>query len=75
MSRKGNCYDNAAVESFFATLKRELVYLCRFETREQAKNNIFEYIEVWYNRKRRHSTLKYMSPEEYERYWQYSMAA
>jgi transposase InsO family protein len=75
MSRKGNCYDNAAMESFFATLKRELVYQCRFETREQAKNNIFEYIEVWYNRKRRHSTLKYRSPEEYERYWQYSMAA
>jgi transposase InsO family protein len=63
------------MESFFVTLKRELVYQCRFETREQAKNNIFEYIEVWYNRKHRHSTLKYRSPEEYERYWQYSMAA
>jgi len=66
MSRKGNCWDNAPVESFFATLKRELVHDRRFQTREQARSEIFEFIEVWYNRKRRHSTLGYMSPAEYE---------
>lgn len=65
MSRKGNCYDNAAVESFFATLKRELS--CAFETREEARLRIFEWIETWYNRQRRHSTLGYLSPEEFER--------
>ena len=66
MSRKGNCWDNAPVESFFATLKRELIHGRRFRTREQARSEIFEFIEVWYNRKRRHSTLGYMSPAEYE---------
>ena len=66
MSRKGNCWDNAPVESFFATLKRELVHDRRFETREQARSEIFEFIEVWYNRQRRHSSLDYMSPAEYE---------
>ena len=66
MSRKGNCWDNACVESFFGTLKRELVYHRRYATREEATQDIFEYIEVFYNRKRRHSTLGYDSPAEFE---------
>ena len=66
MSRKGNCWDNACVESFFGTLKRELVYHRYYATRDEAKQDIFEYIEVFYNRKRRHSTLGYDSPAEYE---------
>lgn len=66
MSRKGNCYDNAFVESFFKTLKSELVYNRKFKTREEAKAAIFEYIEVWYNRQRLHSSLDYMTPEQYE---------
>jgi transposase InsO family protein len=67
MSRKGNCYDNAPVESFFASLKRELVYRSRFATREEARTAVFEWIEGWYNRKRRHSALGYISPEQFER--------
>ncbi len=66
MSRKGNCWDNACVESFFGTLKRELVYHRHYATREEATQDIFEYIEVFYNRKRRHSTLDYDSPAEFE---------
>ena len=66
MSRKGNCWDNACVESFFGTLKRELVYHRRYATREEATQDIFEYIEVFYNRQRQHSTLGYHSPAEYE---------
>jgi putative transposase len=66
MSRKGNCWDNACVESFFGTLKRELVYHRHYATRDDAKQDIFEYIEVFYNRQRRHSTLGYHSPAEYE---------
>jgi len=66
MSRKGNCWDNACVESFFGTLKRELVYQRRYVTREEARQDLFEYIEVFYNRQRRHSTLGYHSPAEYE---------
>ena len=66
MSRKGNCYDNAFVESFFRTLKVELVYERKFKTRAEAKAAIFEFIEVWYNRQRIHSSLDYMTPEEYE---------
>ena len=67
MFRKGNCWDNAAVESFFATLKKELLYpRGKFDTRTQAQEEIFKYIETWYNRKRRHSTLGYLSPEEFE---------
>ena len=66
MSRKGDCWDNAVVESFFATLKRELVYRHRFATRAQAIQVIFEYVEVFYNRKRRHSHLGYVSPEQFE---------
>jgi putative transposase len=66
MSRKGNCWDNACVESFFGTLKRELVYHRHYASREEATQDIFEYIEVFYNRRRRHSTLGYDSPAEYE---------
>jgi transposase InsO family protein len=75
MSRKGNCYDNACMESFFHTLKTdfdelsraELIHGERFRTREEAKLSIFEYVEVFYNRMRRHSSLGYKSPAEYER--------
>lgn len=66
MSRKGNCWDNAPLESFFSTLKTELVYERRFETRQQARAEIFEFIEVWYNRQRLHSSLGYLSPADYE---------
>jgi transposase InsO family protein len=67
MSRRGNCYDNAHCESFFHSLKTELVYRINFKTREEAKQAIFEWIETWYNRQRRHSALEYMAPEEYEK--------
>ncbi len=66
MSSKGCCYDNAVVESFFKNLKSELIYGMRFETKEQVKSEVFEYIEIFYNRKRLHSTLGYMNPEEFE---------
>ena len=66
MSRKGNCWDNAVAESFFATLKTECVYVRRFATRAEARETIFEFIEVFYNRRRRHSTLGYVSPVEFE---------
>ncbi len=66
MSRKGNCWDNACVESFFATLKKELVHDRRYSSREEAKQDIFEYIEVFYNRQRRHTTLGYRTPAEFE---------
>jgi len=66
MSRTGNCWDNACVESFFGTLKRELVYHRHYATRGEAIQDIFEYIEVFYNRLRRHSTLGYHSPAEFE---------
>jgi transposase InsO family protein len=67
MSRKGDCWDNAPMESFFATLKKELIHQRRFRTREEARREIFEYIEVFYNRERLHSSLGYVSPAEYER--------
>jgi transposase InsO family protein len=66
MSRKGNCWDNAVVESFFSTLKTELVHRVDFLTRAAAKSALFEFIEVFYNRKRRHSSLGYVSPAEFE---------
>lgn len=66
MSRKGNCWDNAVVESFFHTLKVELVHHRRYLTRDEARQDIFEWIEVFYNRQRRHSTLGYRSPAEFE---------
>ena len=66
MSRKGNCWDNSAMESFFHSLKVEHVHHERYTTREEAKNKIFEYIEVFYNRQRRHSAINYKSPNEFE---------
>jgi len=66
MSRSGDCYDNAVVESFWSTLKRELVHHADYATRAEATAAIFEWVECWYNRKRRHSALGYKSPEEYE---------
>jgi putative transposase len=66
MSRKGNALDNAVAESFFSTLKNELVYQQKFNTREEAKQAIFEYIEVFYNRIRIHSANDYLSPVDYE---------
>lgn len=66
MSRKGNCYDNAVTESFFHTLKTEHVYDYRYETRAEATQSIFEYIEMFYNRQRRHSALGYRSPVSFE---------
>lgn len=67
MSRKGNCWDNAHVESFFRSLKTELVYRETFKTREEAKRAIFDWIETWYNSCRLHSSLDYMAPNDYER--------
>ena len=66
MSRRGNCWDNAMMESFFATLKSELVNHQQYQTHEQARASIFEYVEVFYNRKRLHSALGYQSPESFE---------
>lgn len=69
MSRKGDCWDNAVAESFFKTLKTELIYQTKYSTREEAKLAIFEYIEVYYNRQRKHSRNEYLSPTDYERQW------
>ena len=66
MSRKGDCWDNSVAESFFSTLKKELIWRTRFKTRDQARREIFDFIEVFYNRQRMHSYLGYMSPEEFE---------
>ncbi len=65
MSRKGNCWDNAPMESFFATLKKELVHHETYRTRAEARQSLFEYIEVFYNRVRRHSALGYKSPAQF----------
>lgn len=67
MSAKGNAYDNAVAESFFSNLKNELIHHCDFHTREQARAAIFDYIEIFYNRQRRHQTLGYVSPMQFER--------
>ncbi|MBD3235009.1 MAG: transposase [candidate division Zixibacteria bacterium] len=66
MSRMGNCYDNACVESFFGSLKNEFTAFERFESRDQAALELFEWIEVFYNRIRRHSKTNYLSPVDYE---------
>lgn len=66
MSRKGNCYDNAVAESFFSTLKNDLVHERDYQTREEARAEIFEFMEVFYNRQRLHQTLGYVSPEQFE---------
>lgn len=73
MSGKGNCYDNAAMESFFGTLKMEHVYFCEYQTRKEAAQSIFEYVEVFYNRQRTHSTLGYLTPDEFERKYKMQM--
>lgn len=70
MSGKGRCYDNAVAESFFHTLKTEHVHLCKYKSREEGMTSIFEYVEVFYNRERVHSTMGYVSPEEFEKNWQ-----
>jgi putative transposase len=66
MSRKANCWDNAPMESFFHTLKTELVIHCDYQTREEARSSLFEYMEVFYNRQRRHSTIHYETPLAFE---------
>ena len=68
MSRKGNCWDNAPMESFFHTLKTEWVYGYKYKTRQEAKVSLFDYIEIFYNRQRRHSGIQYMTPCQYEIY-------
>src|SRR5690606_2282333 len=65
MSGKGDCWDNAVAESFFKTLKTEMVYHREFKSKKEAKFAVFEYLEVWYNRKRRHSALGFLTPEEF----------
>jgi transposase InsO family protein len=75
MSRKGNCWDNAVAESFFATLKLELVYQSQWHSRAQARSEVFEYIERFYNRQRRHSALGYLCPDQFERRYHEPMAA
>jgi transposase InsO family protein len=67
MSRKANCWDNAMMESFFATLKKERIHHESYSTREAARQSVFQYIELFYNTRRRHSALGYLSPEQYER--------
>jgi transposase InsO family protein len=66
MSRKANCWDNAVAESFFHTLKTECLYLEDFETRDEARDAVFDYIEVFYNRQRRHSSNGYLAPLVFE---------
>lgn len=65
MSRKGNCWDNAVAESFFKSLKTELIYGNKLVFKKQMESEIFQYIEIWYNRKRRHSSLNYKTIEEF----------
>ena len=65
MSRKGNCWDNAVAESFFKSLKTELIYGNKLKTKQEMKLEIFEYIEIWYNKKRRHGALNYKTIEEF----------
>ena len=66
MSRRGNCHDNAPVESFFASLKSDLTERRRFASHTEARSALFDYIETFYNRRRRHSSLGYLTPVEYE---------
>lgn len=66
MSRKGNCWDNAVSESFFGTIKKEMIYHSNFSTREEAKSAIFDYIEVFYNKIRKHSSISYLAPDTFE---------
>jgi transposase InsO family protein len=66
MGSRGDCYDNAVAESFFATIKKELVHRQAWPSRRDLSSAVFDYIEAFYNRQRRHSTLGYLSPEQYE---------
>jgi putative transposase len=76
MSRKGNCWDNAVAESFFGTLEIELIEGADWHTRAEARTAIFEFVEVWYNRHRRHSSLEYLTPAEFdERLWEATRAS
>ncbi len=69
MSRKGNCWDNAVAESFFHTIKTQLIHHCKFKTIGEAERVLFQYIEIYYNRQRKHSTNGYKSPDDYETEW------
>lgn len=75
MSRKRNCWDNAVAESFFGSLKTERVFFSNYLNREEAKSDIVDYIEMFYNSNRRHSYLGYISPKEFERLWLLKKAA
>ena len=75
MSRKGDCWDNSVAESFFGTLKVERVFDSIYQTREEAKRDIVDYIEMFYNNKRRHSYLGYLSPKEFEKMMSMKKAA
>jgi transposase InsO family protein len=75
MSRKGNCWDNAVAESFFGSLKTERVFFSSYATRDATRKDIVDYIEMFYNCKRRHSYLGYMSPKEFEKRWLLKKAA
>ncbi len=75
MSCKGNCWDNAVAESFFKSLKTELIYVNKLISKEQMKLEIFEHIEIWYNRKRRHSALNYPTIEEFSNQINYKNVA
>ena len=66
MSRRGNCYDNCYVESWFKSLKSEWIYRHHYETEDELRSLVFEYIETWYNTKRKHSSLDYLSPKNYK---------
>jgi putative transposase len=72
MSRKGNCYDNACIESFHSVIKKELIYLNKYETRAEAEKSIFEYIEVFYNNERIHSSIGYNTPADFERQYHFN---
>lgn len=74
MSRKGNCYDNACIESFHSVLKKEFIYCTKFRTKAQAQQEMFEYIEMFYNRKRIHGSLGYLSPVQFEALYYESIA-
>ena len=69
MSRNGNCWDNAPTESFFNSLKNERVHGTRYDTHDAARADLFDYIEIFYNRSRRHSTLGYQSPIQFMQHW------
>lgn len=72
MSRKGNCYDNACIEAFHSIIKKELIYLNKYETRIEAEKDIFEYIEIFYNNERIHSSIEYCTPTDYEQQYYFS---